>query len=141
MPEFDGREAGGLLALGQQGEVEFAGAQAGQEFDRGQAIDCDLDGGMGVGEAFQHRGQIAQGVVVGRAEADGALDLGGAEGLPDRVVQREQFAGAVEQHAAMRGEDDVAAAAALEQALTEGGFQALDLNRDGRLGAAASAGR
>ena len=128
------------MAFGAQRQVQFPGAQAVHQEVAGQAQDVHLHRGMALGEAAEHLGDVAQGVVVGRAETDGALDDRGAEAGPDVVVQGQHLARATEEELAVRGELDGAALAAGEQAVAEHGLEPLYLHADSRLGAADAQG-
>jgi hypothetical protein len=88
------------------------------------------------GEARQHLRQVAQRVVVRRAEAHRPLHRRRAEGAPDAVVQRQQFARLAEQPLAVDGRAHGAAAAPLQERLAEQPFEPLHLHGHGRLRAA-----
>ena len=134
------RPSGGLVAVRAQGQVQLARAQLLHQVHGGQAQHVHLDGGVALGEPLEDLRQVAQRVVVRRAQADGAVDGGRAEAGPDLVVQRQQVARPVQQELAMRRQVDGAALAAGQQALAEQALQPLHLHGDRRLRAADTLG-
>jgi hypothetical protein len=116
-----------------QGKVERASLELRHEFVGRGADDLDLDVRIDLRESLEDVGQEAQGIVVGRAEADGSGDGRRMKCPPDRVVQRQHVARVLQQELAMPCQLYGAAAAAMQQLLAEQGFQPLHLHGHSRL--------
>ena len=120
------------IVVRDQGEVEIAALDVLDEAGRRLADHGQLDARIGAREARHDLGQEAVGIVVGRADADRALQPAIVEGGQRLAVEMDQAPRIGQQPLALLGEL-VAAPFLLEQRLADALLEPPHLHRHGRL--------